>query len=133
MPMGYRIGSWDEPPEDGTGEPEPTSVTVAAVFPYHFTRPSPRRHRGRGRWAEKQDTKLLLRQLGKSKKKIPATPPVHHYAGPASDLSFTQASDLRLIPDRNHPAKDLGPWYLQDRFVWILAEYGLEDPQARQL
>lgn len=85
------------------------------------------------------NTKLLLRRLGKPtiaeliRTRKPSPAPVHHYAGPASDLSFTQASDLRLIPTRNHPAKDLGPWYLQDRFVWILAEYGLEDPQARQL
>ncbi len=54
--------------------------------------------------------------------------PVHHYDGPASDLPFTQASDLRIIPDRNHPAKDLGPWFLCDRFAWILAEYDVEDP-----
>lgn len=62
--------------------------------------------------------------------------PVHHYAGPASDLSFTQASDLRIIPDRNHPAKDLGPWFLRDRFAWILAEYDLDldndDPGLRK-
>jgi len=54
--------------------------------------------------------------------------PVHHYAGPASDLSFTQTSDLRIIPDRNHPPKTDGPWFHRERFVMILAEYGIEDP-----
>lgn len=54
--------------------------------------------------------------------------PVYHYKGPASVLTFTQASDLRLTPTRNHPAKDLGPWFVRDRFAWILAEYSIEDP-----